>query len=98
MKQTITFNNKLTLSFPDTFHVMSGEDREALTFLAEGPGDCLSDPDRHMIISRLEGARVVLLFAVEYKGCRKKHGKPAQGADEILQLPRNRFGREKRGP
>ena len=51
MKQTITFNNKLTLSFPDTFHVMSGEDREALTFLAEGPGDCLSDPDRHMIIS-----------------------------------------------
>ncbi|MBR3154478.1 MAG: hypothetical protein IKF10_05695, partial [Lachnospiraceae bacterium] len=46
-----TFNSTLHLSFPDGFHVMDNDERQKLNMLADGPGECLTDPDRHIIIS-----------------------------------------------
>ena len=45
------FNNTLSLTFPDGFHVMNNDERKKLKMLADGPGECLTDPDRHIIIS-----------------------------------------------
>ena len=45
------FNNTLSLTFPDGFHVMNNDKRKKLKMLADGPGECLTDPDRHIIIS-----------------------------------------------
>jgi hypothetical protein len=44
-------NNTLCIPCPEGFHVMDENERKALTFIADGPGVCLSDPDRHIIIS-----------------------------------------------
>ena len=44
-------NNELSISFPEGFNEMSLEERKKLKLLAEGPGVCLSDPERHMIVS-----------------------------------------------
>ena len=44
-------NRELNLSCPEGFHVMGEEERSSLRFIEEGPGLCLGDPDRHMIIS-----------------------------------------------
>ena len=46
-----TFNSTLHLSFPDGFHVMDNDERQKLKMLVDGPGECLTDPDRHIIIS-----------------------------------------------
>ena len=45
------FNNTLSLTFPDGFHVMNNDERKKLKMLADGPGECLTDPNRHIIIS-----------------------------------------------
>jgi hypothetical protein len=45
------FNNTLHLSFPDGFHVMDNDERQKLNKLVEGPGECLADPENHIIIS-----------------------------------------------
>ena len=44
-------NNTLRIPCPEGFHVMDEKERSELTFIADGPGVCLSDPDRHIIIS-----------------------------------------------
>ena len=45
------YNYSLRLSFPDGFHVMDNDERQKLKMLVDGPGECLTDPDRHIIIS-----------------------------------------------
>ena len=45
------FNNTLHLSFPDSFHVMDYDERQKLNKLVDGPGECLADPENHIIIS-----------------------------------------------
>lgn len=45
------FNNRLHLSFPDSFHVLDQEERKNLNVIAEGPGECLKDPESHIFIS-----------------------------------------------
>ena len=47
----IMLNNALKLTCPQGFHVMTEEERSHLTFAENGPSDCLSDPERHMIIT-----------------------------------------------
>jgi len=42
---------KLTLSYPDGFHIMDAGEKEKLNFLGGSTGECLNDPDRHIIIS-----------------------------------------------
>lgn len=44
-------NKELELAYPDSFHVMSEEERSKLTFIAEGTGECLSDPENHAVIT-----------------------------------------------
>ena len=51
MAQTITFHQKLKLTFPEGFREMSQAERGNLTMIAEGPGSCLTDPERHIIVS-----------------------------------------------
>ena len=46
-----TFNYTLHMSFPDSFHVMDYDERQKLNKLVEGPGECLADPENHIIIS-----------------------------------------------
>ncbi len=47
----IILNDELKLSLPDGFRVMDEAERGRLHMLAEGGGICVSDPDRHILIS-----------------------------------------------
>lgn len=47
----LTLNHALILTCPDGFHEMDGEERSKLNFLEEGEGVCLSDPERHIIVT-----------------------------------------------
>ena len=49
--QQITVNRELQLSYPNGFHKMSNDELSRLHFIEAGDGLCLSDPERHMIIS-----------------------------------------------
>ena len=51
MAGTIDLDDKLTLSFPEGFHVLDGAEQGALQFYGGSPGTCLSDPERHILIS-----------------------------------------------
>lgn len=51
MSNTYTFNNSLSLSIPDSFRKLDEAERKKMKMLADGPGMCFSDPDRHIIIS-----------------------------------------------
>ena len=51
MSNTYTFNNSLSLSIPDSFRKLDEAERKKMNMLADGPGMCFSDPDRHIIIS-----------------------------------------------
>lgn len=44
-------NNTLRIPCPEGFHVMDDQERKTLRFITEGPGVCLSCPERHIIIS-----------------------------------------------
>ena len=44
-------NNELEFAYPDGFGVMGPEEVKALNTFKEGPGWCIKDPDRHMIIT-----------------------------------------------
>ncbi len=49
--ENILLNNELNLSYPEGFHVLDDEERNRLTFFEDGPGVCLSDPERHIMMS-----------------------------------------------
>lgn len=49
--QEILLNEELRLTYPEQFHVMDEEERRQLNFYADGPGACLSDPERHLMVS-----------------------------------------------
>ena len=51
MQKTISVNDHLTLACPDGFHVMDEAERKNLTFIAEGPCECITDPVRHILIT-----------------------------------------------
>lgn len=57
--------NELKIPCPDGFHALDDEARSRMHFAEEGPGVCLSDPERHMLISvaykRISGLSAVLL-------------------------------------
>ena len=44
-------NNEMSISYPEGFHVMDKEELKGQQFLQEGPGWCISDPDRHIVVS-----------------------------------------------
>lgn len=44
-------NNELNLSYPESFHIMDQEERSRLQFMTKGAGECIADPERHMILS-----------------------------------------------
>ena len=46
-----TFNYTLHMSFPDSFHVMDYDERQKLNKLADDPGECLTAPEKHIVIS-----------------------------------------------
>lgn len=51
MMNTAVFGDKLTLSYPDGFHVMDRAEKNSLQFFGGSTGECLSDPERHILIS-----------------------------------------------
>lgn len=60
-------NNELQLSFPDGFRVMDEAELAGLKMIAEGPGCCVKDDSRHMVISvswKKPGAFAGLLLSV----------------------------------
>lgn len=64
--------DKLTLSYPDGFHIMDAGEKERLNFLGGDTGECLSDPDRHIIISIGYKSAGGLGFLVSAKDAAKK--------------------------
>ena len=44
-------NQELNISFPEGFHVLNDEERRGLRFIENGPGVCVSDPQRHILVS-----------------------------------------------
>ncbi len=51
MSTSVTFNNALTMTFPEGFHVMDASERKEINILGDGPSEILTDPDRHIIVS-----------------------------------------------
>lgn len=49
--KTILLNDELELTCPESFRVLSHEERNQLSFIEEGPGECLKDDSRHIMIS-----------------------------------------------
>ena len=49
--EDILLNNSLKLPCPEGFHVMDEEERSELNIMGNGPCVCLSDPERHIIVS-----------------------------------------------
>lgn len=47
----VTLNSELKFPIPDGFHVMDEEEMSGMTMIAAGPGVCLKDPERHMVVS-----------------------------------------------
>ena len=47
----MTLNQVLDLSYPEGFHILDEAERSKLQFIADGPGEVLSDPDRHITMS-----------------------------------------------
>ena len=48
---TEVLNEILSITYPDGFHVMSGEELGSISFYKEAPKWSISDPERHMILS-----------------------------------------------
>ena len=61
------FGDKLILSFPDGFHLMDDAEKRNLHFFNDNSGECMIDPERHMLISigfrSLGGIPAILLSA-----------------------------------
>ena len=51
MPGTIKENDKLILSYPDGFHVMDDTEKSDMRFYNGSSGTCLSDPERHILVS-----------------------------------------------
>ena len=51
MSNTLTLNDRLTLSLSDGFHVMDEAERKKLTFYGDGPCEVIADPDQHIVVS-----------------------------------------------
>ncbi|MBE6989550.1 MAG: hypothetical protein E7426_02235 [Ruminococcaceae bacterium] len=49
--EQVRLNEDLGLSYPDGFQVMSAEELSKLRFSGGAPQWCISDPERHMILS-----------------------------------------------
>ena len=47
----VKLDDKLTLSFPDGFHVMDDAEKSGMQFYGGNPGKCLSNPECHVMIS-----------------------------------------------
>jgi hypothetical protein len=50
MTETV-LNNELRLQYSEWFRVLSEEERSRMKMLEDGQGICLSDPDRHILVS-----------------------------------------------
>lgn len=48
---TAQLNGVLSLTYPDGFHVMTAEEMTGYQFYSDAPGWCISDPDRHVMLS-----------------------------------------------
>lgn len=46
-----TLNNELDITFPEGFHVMDKEEMEKHKYVGEAPGWCITDPERHIVVS-----------------------------------------------
>ena len=49
--ESITLNDELTLTYPEGFRVLTQDEMDSMQFLEKGAGICLSDPERHILIS-----------------------------------------------
>ncbi len=49
--ERLQLNDGWTLAYPDGFHVMDEREREEIRFLGDVQGECLSDPERHILFS-----------------------------------------------
>lgn len=80
--KTMALNHEVRFSCPDGFHVMDAEERSKLNFYEEGEGECLSDPERHIIISigwkHLQGLAALAGAANAAKTMEKAISKPMQ--------------------
>ena len=43
--------NELGMTYPDSFHEMSEEEKAGLNFYKDSPGVCLADPEHHIIVT-----------------------------------------------
>ena len=49
--ENLFLNEELELQCPDGLAAMTEEERSRLVLIEDGPGECLSDPEKHMIVS-----------------------------------------------
>ncbi len=49
--ERLQLNDGWTLAYPEGFHVMDEKEKEEIRFLGDVQGECLSDPERHILFS-----------------------------------------------
>ena len=99
MEKTIRLNDKLTLTFPEGFHVMDDEEKKTLRFLENGPGEALADPEHHIIVTigwkSVGGLASLLLKA---RDAAKASENNVRKAMESLGYQSEGFGTRQAGP
>ena len=68
MKNYVSLNNTLRVFYPDGFHVLDENERSKFKSLGGGPVECLSDPERHILIStgwKSVGRLIGMLFGAK---------------------------------
>ena len=50
MINNVVLGDKLTLSYPEGFHVMDDAEKSGMQFVGGSTGECLSDPERHILL------------------------------------------------
>lgn len=90
--KTMTVNQELQFSCPDSFHVMSAEEQGKLSFLGEGESECYTDPERHILMSigwkPLGGLASLLIRASD----------AAHQMEAVVKQPMQQYGYKAEGP
>ncbi len=80
---TISINREWKLSYPDGFHIMEDAERRRLNFIGGAGSVCLSDPERHIVVSagekQINGFSALVLSGKDLaKNMEKQINKPME--------------------
>ena len=88
--KTISINREWKMSFPEGFQILNDMERRRLNFIGGAEGVCLSDPERHVVVSvgekQINGFSALVLSGKDLaKRMEKQISKPMEAYDYHLE-------------